>query len=91
MYAGTKTISTFLFLWEVLFFGACPSPRKEEFVAPLSRWIHDSKTAPRFVKYNVDRLWLGGGMFMIVGVLAVWIFLLAVSEQFGVDDCSEPA
>ncbi|CAK9005576.1 unnamed protein product [Durusdinium trenchii] len=28
---------------------------KEEFVRPLTRWIHESKTAPRFVKYNVDR------------------------------------
>ncbi|CAK9005580.1 unnamed protein product [Durusdinium trenchii] len=28
---------------------------KEEFIRPLTRWIHESKTAPRFVKYNVDR------------------------------------
>ena len=27
----------------------------DEFISPLSRWIHDSKTAPRFVKYNIDR------------------------------------
>ena len=26
-----------------------------EFVAPLSRWVHDSKTATRFIKYNVLR------------------------------------
>ena len=26
-----------------------------EFIAALSRWVHDSKTAPRFVKYNVLR------------------------------------
>jgi len=24
-----------------------------EFIGPLSRWIHDSKTAPRFIKYNM--------------------------------------
>lgn len=29
---------------------------KEEFVGPMSRWIVDSKTAPRFVKYNVERV-----------------------------------
>lgn len=27
-----------------------------EFVTPLSRWVRDSKTAPRFVKYNMMRL-----------------------------------
>ena len=26
-----------------------------EFIAPLIRWVHDSKTAPRFIKYNVLR------------------------------------
>eukprot|EP00438_Fugacium_kawagutii_P018070 Skav221815 [mRNA] locus=scaffold2435:201246:226737:- [translate_table: standard] len=26
-----------------------------EFIAALSRWVHDSKTAPRFVKYNMLR------------------------------------
>lgn len=26
-----------------------------EFIAPLSRWVHDSKTAPRFIKYNLQR------------------------------------
>ena len=31
---------------------------KEEFVGPLSRWILDSKTAPRFVKYNVEQVLL---------------------------------
>ena len=25
------------------------------FVRPLSRWIHESKTAPRFSKYNLER------------------------------------
>lgn len=25
----------------------------EEFIGPLSRWAHDSKTAPRFIKYNL--------------------------------------
>ena len=29
--------------------------RLSEFVAPLSRWVHDSKTATRFIKYNVLR------------------------------------
>ena len=29
--------------------------RLSEFVAPLSRWVHDSKTATRFIKYNVMR------------------------------------
>ena len=29
--------------------------KSEEFIAALSRWVHDSKTAPRFVKYNVQR------------------------------------
>lgn len=32
------------------------SIEKEEFIGPLSRWIHESKTATRFVKYNVDRV-----------------------------------
>ncbi|CAL1135785.1 unnamed protein product [Cladocopium goreaui] len=27
-----------------------------EFIKPLSRWVHDSKTAPRFIKYNMMRL-----------------------------------
>ena len=27
----------------------------QEFIAALSRWVHDSKTAPRFVKYNMLR------------------------------------
>ena len=36
-----------------------------EFIGPLSRWAHDSKTAPRFIKYNLlplscgkERIWL---------------------------------
>eukprot|EP00913_Durusdinium_trenchii_P021482 g20189.t2 len=34
-----------------------PTPvTPEEFIGPLSRWIHESKTATRFVKYNVDRV-----------------------------------
>ena len=28
----------------------------KEFIGPLSRWVRDSKTAPRFVKYNLMRL-----------------------------------
>ena len=31
-----------------------------EFIAPLSRWVHDSKTAPRFIKYNMLRSQRGG-------------------------------
>jgi len=27
----------------------------QEFIAPLSRWVHESKTAPRFIKYNMVR------------------------------------
>ncbi|CAJ1454452.1 unnamed protein product [Effrenium voratum] len=27
----------------------------QEFIKPLSRWVHDSKTAPRFIKYNMLR------------------------------------
>ena len=27
----------------------------QEFIRPLSRWVHDSKTAPRFIKYNMVR------------------------------------
>ena len=30
-------------------------PQADEFVIPLSRWVHDSKTAPRFIKYNLMR------------------------------------
>ncbi|CAE7574100.1 Cacna1h [Symbiodinium natans] len=28
---------------------------RDEFIQPLSRWVHDSKTAPRFIKYNLMR------------------------------------
>jgi len=28
---------------------------KDEFIQPLSRWVHESKTAPRFIKYNLMR------------------------------------
>lgn len=28
---------------------------RDEFVQPLSRWVHESKTATRFIKYNVAR------------------------------------
>eukprot|EP00434_Breviolum_minutum_P006849 symbB.v1.2.006042.t1/scaffold339.1/size225540/6 len=31
-----------------------------EFIGPLSRWAHDSKTAPRFIKYNMLHLGLQG-------------------------------
>jgi len=31
------------------------SIKADEFIAPLSRWVHDSKTAPRFIKYNLMR------------------------------------
>eukprot|EP00434_Breviolum_minutum_P011263 symbB.v1.2.009937.t1/scaffold640.1/size177612/20 len=26
-----------------------------QFIAPMTRWVHDSKTAPRFIKYNMLR------------------------------------
>ncbi|CAK9009860.1 unnamed protein product [Durusdinium trenchii] len=26
-----------------------------QFIAPMTRWVHDSKTAPRFIKYNMMR------------------------------------
>eukprot|EP00438_Fugacium_kawagutii_P001482 Skav202528 [mRNA] locus=scaffold2011:93086:94627:- [translate_table: standard] len=29
------------------------SGQAQEFIGPLSRWAHDSKTAPRFIKYNL--------------------------------------
>eukprot|EP00435_Cladocopium_sp_Y103_P019287 s1155_g4.t1 len=28
---------------------------RNEFIQPLSRWVHESKTAPRFIKYNLMR------------------------------------
>eukprot|EP00435_Cladocopium_sp_Y103_P068459 s361_g31.t1 len=31
------------------------SIEKNEFIRPLTRWINESKTAPRFVKYNMER------------------------------------
>ncbi|CAK9064939.1 L type [Durusdinium trenchii] len=31
------------------------SIESHEFIKPLSRWVHDSKTAPRFIKYNMIR------------------------------------
>lgn len=43
-------------LFEMIDEDASGSIQKEEFIRPLSRWIHESKTAPRFVKYNVDRV-----------------------------------
>eukprot|EP00438_Fugacium_kawagutii_P021032 Skav205790 [mRNA] locus=scaffold340:276883:277092:+ [translate_table: standard] len=35
--------------------GGSGSIEAAEFIAPLSRWVHESKTAPRFIKYNMLR------------------------------------
>ena len=40
-----------MFGW--FFFEHC---NEAEFLGPLSRWAHDSKTAPRFIKYNLLQL-----------------------------------
>ena len=26
-----------------------------QFIGPMTRWVHESKTAPRFIKYNMHR------------------------------------
>ena len=26
-----------------------------QFIGPMTRWVHESKTAPRFIKYNMPR------------------------------------
>jgi len=42
-------------LFEMIDVDGSGSIEAAEFIAPLSRWVHDSKTAPRFIKYNMLR------------------------------------
>lgn len=42
-------------LFEMIDADGSGSIEKNEFIRPLSRWINESKTAPRFVKYNMER------------------------------------
>ncbi|CAE7358076.1 CACNA1C, partial [Symbiodinium pilosum] len=42
-------------LFDMIDVDASGSIAMEEFIVPLSRWVHDSKTAPRFIKYNLLR------------------------------------
>mmetsp|Transcript_36812 Transcript_36812/g.85042 ORF Transcript_36812/g.85042 Transcript_36812/m.85042 type:complete len:709 (-) Transcript_36812:130-2256(-) len=43
-------------LFEMIDIEGCGLVKQAEFIDPLSRWVRDSKTAPRFVKYNMMRL-----------------------------------
>eukprot|EP00435_Cladocopium_sp_Y103_P037723 s2715_g10.t1 len=40
-------------LFEMIDVDGSGAIESEEFIVPLSRWVHDSKTAPRFIKYNL--------------------------------------
>ncbi|CAK9026308.1 Voltage-dependent calcium channel type A subunit alpha-1 (Cacophony protein) [Durusdinium trenchii] len=40
-------------LFEMIDVDGSGSIEAAEFIGPLSRWAHDSKTAPRFIKYNL--------------------------------------
>ena len=40
-------------LFEMIDVDGSGSIEVAEFIGPLSRWAHDSKTAPRFIKYNL--------------------------------------
>ena len=40
-------------LFEMIDVDGSGAVEAEEFIVPLSRWVHDSKTAPRFIKYNL--------------------------------------
>ena len=40
-------------LFEMIDADASGTIEAAEFIGPLSRWAHDSKTAPRFIKYNM--------------------------------------
>jgi len=40
-------------LFEMIDLDGSGAIEASEFVGPLSRWAHDSKTAPRFIKYNL--------------------------------------
>ncbi|CAK9060751.1 unnamed protein product [Durusdinium trenchii] len=42
-------------LFEMIDVDGSGSIEAHEFIAPLSRWVHESKTAPRFIKYNMLR------------------------------------
>ncbi|CAJ1437562.1 unnamed protein product [Effrenium voratum] len=42
-------------LFEMIDADGSGSIEAAEFIAPLSRWVHESKTAPRFIKYNMLR------------------------------------
>lgn len=40
-------------LFEMIDLDGSGAIEAQEFIGPLSRWAHDSKTAPRFIKYNL--------------------------------------
>lgn len=40
-------------LFEMIDVDASGAIEAQEFIAPLSRWVRESKTAPRFIKYNM--------------------------------------
>jgi len=42
-------------LFEMIDIDNSGSIEQNEFIRPLSRWVRDSKTAPRFIKYNMMR------------------------------------
>lgn len=47
-----------------------------EFIGPLSRWAHDSKTAPRFIKYNMlQSMQLQEDLYdmCVLIVLSIWL------------------
>lgn len=43
-------------LFEMIDTDASGAIEQNEFIRPLSRWVRDSKTAPRFIKYNMMRV-----------------------------------
>eukprot|EP00435_Cladocopium_sp_Y103_P048781 s292_g14.t1 len=43
-------------LFEMIDVDASGAIEQNEFIRPLSRWVRDSKTAPRFIKYNMMRV-----------------------------------
>ncbi|CAJ1366526.1 unnamed protein product [Effrenium voratum] len=52
-----------------------------EFIAPLSRWVHDSKTAPRFIKYNLQTLRSNvelvqlSGLYVYIMYIHIYIYI----------------
>ncbi|CAE7221048.1 unnamed protein product [Symbiodinium natans] len=42
-------------LFQMIDVNGSGSIEASDFIWPLSRWVHDSKTAPRFIKYNMLR------------------------------------